>query len=143
MDAEAVAQSNSILNQNASNQPLGSLEVFAGIVSCIIHDYEHPGFTNQYLVRTRHKMAIRYNDMSVLENHHLAAAFGVMFSCSVDPLQNLAEEQYRTIRRMVIKMVLATDISQHFGELSLKKNSILIKEKFRMHAPVAQNSFKS
>lgn len=48
------------------------LAVFTG---CLMHDFEHPGYSNQFVIRTKHPLAIRYSDQSVLENHHLAAAF--------------------------------------------------------------------
>ena len=47
----------------------------AAFISCLIHDFEHPGYSNQFVVRTKHPLAIRYSDISVLENHHLAAGF--------------------------------------------------------------------
>ena len=30
------------------------------------HDYQHPGLTNDYMVRTHHPLAMLYNDRSVL-----------------------------------------------------------------------------
>ena len=32
----------------------------------------HPGLNNAFMVRTRSPLALRYNDQSVLEHHHLA-----------------------------------------------------------------------
>jgi hypothetical protein len=55
-------------------------DLLAAFVADIIHDYEHPGYSNQFVIRTKHPLAIRYSDISVLENHHLAAAFDVMFT---------------------------------------------------------------
>lgn len=54
------------------------LDIFAVFVANIIHDYEHPGYSNQFIVRTKHPIAIRYSDICVLENHHLASAFQVI-----------------------------------------------------------------
>ena len=50
-------------------------DVFGGFIACLIHDYEHPGYSNQFIVRAKHPLAIRYSDICVLENHHLAAGF--------------------------------------------------------------------
>jgi hypothetical protein len=55
-------------------------DVFACFIADLIHDYEHPGYTNQFVIRTKHPLAIRYSDTLVLEQHHLAAAFQIMFN---------------------------------------------------------------
>ncbi len=44
-------------------------------VTQIIHDYEHRGVNNDYLIRMSDSLAVLYNDRSPMENHHLAAAF--------------------------------------------------------------------
>ena len=55
------------------------LEELAALVACVVHDVDHPGVTNQYLVNTGSELALLYNDESVLENHHLAVAFKGFF----------------------------------------------------------------
>ena len=55
-------------------------DVFAAFIACLLHDYEHPGYSNQFIVRAKHPLAIRYSDTSVLENHHLAAGFTIMYT---------------------------------------------------------------
>lgn len=54
------------------------IDVFSVFVANMIHDYEHPGYSNQFIVRTKHPLAIRYSDHAVLENHHLASAFNII-----------------------------------------------------------------
>ena len=39
----------------------------------IIHDYQHKGVNNDFLVRTGDSLAILYNDRSPMENHHLVS----------------------------------------------------------------------
>jgi hypothetical protein len=43
------------------------LDIFNVIVANVIHDFEHPGYQNQFIVRTKHPIAMRYSDVSVLE----------------------------------------------------------------------------
>lgn len=68
-------------------------DVFAAFVACLLHDYEHPGYSNQFIVRAKHPLAIRYSDTSVLENHHLAAGFTIIYTypkCNI--LENMDYE---------------------------------------------------
>ena len=50
------------------------LMMLACYIAAAIHDYEHGGVNNDFLIQTRDKLAVTYNDISPLENHHLAAA---------------------------------------------------------------------
>lgn len=52
--------------------------MFAALVAAAIHDVDHPGRSNQFLIETSDHLAVLYNDNSVLENHHLAVAFKAM-----------------------------------------------------------------
>lgn len=54
------------------------LEVFAALVAAAVHDVDHPGRSNHFLIETSDDLAVLYNDNSVLENHHLAVAFKIM-----------------------------------------------------------------
>lgn len=40
---------------------LHQLEIAAMLLSAAVHDYEHPGFNNMFLINTRDKHALRYN----------------------------------------------------------------------------------
>ena len=76
LHAADVTQSTHILLSSAALEEVFTpLEILAAILASSIHDVDHPGLTNQYLVNTSSELAIIYNDESVLENHHLAVAF--------------------------------------------------------------------
>nr|XP_028577469.1 calcium/calmodulin-dependent 3',5'-cyclic nucleotide phosphodiesterase 1A-like [Podarcis muralis] len=98
------------------------LEILAILFSTSIHDYEHTGTTNHFHVRTRSEMALLYNDKSVLENHHVSAVYQLMQNEDMNILVNLTNEEWRELRRLVIEMVLATDMSNHFQQMKYLKH---------------------
>ncbi len=54
--------------------PANALYTASAYWSAAVHDFEHGGVNNDFLIKTAHPLAITYNDQSPLENHHLAAA---------------------------------------------------------------------
>mmetsp|Transcript_7171 Transcript_7171/g.6697 ORF Transcript_7171/g.6697 Transcript_7171/m.6697 type:complete len:112 (+) Transcript_7171:358-693(+) len=71
------------------------------------------------MIRTRDKLAIRYNDKSVLENHHISVAFSAMMKSSKTRFnENLSNDEFDIMRSQIIDLVLATDNSTHFSEIS-------------------------
>ena len=97
------------------------------ILSCIIHDFKHPGLTNNFLVNTQNKIAIRYNDKSVLENYHIAEAFKIIKKDSdYDIFNDLDKTESSLIRKKMIQCVLSTDMINHAKIFSFIK---LINEK--------------
>jgi hypothetical protein len=101
------------------------LELAGAYLGAAIHDMDHPGVTNAYLINTQAKLAMRYNDRSVLENHHVASAFALTLEEDKDLFAQLLPEDYRHIRMVMIEMVLATDIAQHFSLLMKFKGKFL------------------
>ena len=69
-----------------------------------------------------------YNDESVLENHHLAVAFKLLQRPDCDIFSNLNKKQRQTLRKMVIDMVLATDMSKHMSLLADLKTMVETKK---------------
>ncbi|KAL6760116.1 3',5'-cyclic-nucleotide phosphodiesterase [Haematococcus lacustris] len=90
-----------------------------GLVSCylssIIHDYEHKGVNNDYLIRVSDSLAVLYNDRSPMENHHLAASFHLINSDEYNWMPKVTHKVREAIRKQVIDMVLATDMKSHFS----------------------------
>ena len=54
------------------------LELLGCYLAAIIHDYGHRGVNNDFLIKTGDPLAMLYNDVSPMENHHVAAAFALM-----------------------------------------------------------------
>lgn len=74
-------------------------------------------------------LARLYNDKSVLENHHLSAAFELMRNDNMNILSGLKADEYWEFRELVIDMVLATDMSNHFSQIKDMKALLSCPEK--------------
>ncbi|XP_028328537.1 calcium/calmodulin-dependent 3',5'-cyclic nucleotide phosphodiesterase 1C isoform X5 [Gouania willdenowi] len=102
---------------------LTELEIFAMIFAAAVHDYEHTGTTNNFHIQTRSDTAILYNDRSVLESHHVSAAYRLLQEDDeMNILYNLSKDDWRELRALVVEMVLATDMSCHFQQVKAMKN---------------------
>nr|XP_046263376.1 cAMP-specific 3',5'-cyclic phosphodiesterase 4B-like isoform X1 [Scatophagus argus]XP_046263377.1 cAMP-specific 3',5'-cyclic phosphodiesterase 4B-like isoform X1 [Scatophagus argus]XP_046263378.1 cAMP-specific 3',5'-cyclic phosphodiesterase 4B-like isoform X1 [Scatophagus argus] len=129
LHAADVAQSTHILlSTPALDAVFTDLEILAAIFAAAIHDVDHPGVSNQFLINTNSELALMYNDESVLENHHLAVGFKLLQEENCDIFQNLSKKQRQTLRRMVIDMVLATDMSKHMSLLANLKTMVETKK---------------
>ncbi|XP_035257277.1 cGMP-inhibited 3',5'-cyclic phosphodiesterase A-like isoform X2 [Anguilla anguilla] len=96
-----------------------ALELMALYVAAAMHDYDHPGRTNAFLVATGAPQAVLYNDRSVLENHHAASAWNLFMSRpEYNFLVNLDHVEFKRFRFLVIEAILATDLKKHFDFLA-------------------------
>ncbi|KAM9385087.1 3',5'-cyclic-AMP phosphodiesterase 4B isoform 2-T2 [Pholidichthys leucotaenia] len=129
LHAADVAQSTHILlSTPALADAFTDLEILAAIFAAAIHDVDHPGVSNQFLINTNSELALMYNDESVLENHHLAVGFKLLQEDNCDIFQNLTKKQRQSLRKMVIDMVLATDMSKHMSLLADLKTMVETKK---------------
>eukprot|EP01135_Chromosphaera_perkinsii_P011202 Nk52_evm29s2356 gene=Nk52_evmTU29s2356 len=119
--ADVTQTMNFFLNLSWFKNNLSDVEVFASILSCVVHDFEHPGNNNQFQIVTSSSFALRYNDRHVLEMHHVAAAYALLMTEECSFLENVSEEVYDKIREIVVKMVLATDMADHFDYVASLK----------------------
>ncbi|KAI3645908.1 hypothetical protein MP228_008836 [Amoeboaphelidium protococcarum] len=100
------------------------MELMAMYVAAAIHDFDHPGVNNNFLVSTTNPLAVLYNDKAVLENYHLSAAFQTLQQEECNFLSHLQRPEWQAFRDLVIEMVLATDLSQHYTILSQFKTRL-------------------
>jgi len=100
------------------------LELFSMLFAAAIHDLEHTGTNNQFHINSKSELALLYNDQSVLENHHISAAFRLMRNPERNILEHLEDNQYRDFRSNVVAMVLSTDMANHFEKVEVIKNVI-------------------
>ncbi|VDO52932.1 unnamed protein product [Schistosoma margrebowiei] len=117
---------------NSLKNIFSDLETFAIFFASAIHDVDHPGLTNQYLINTNHELALLYNDISVLENHHLHVAFKLINTeKECDFTQYFTNQQKLLFRKMVIALVLSTDMSKHMSLLADLKTTVEKQKAFQ------------
>uniref|UniRef100_A0A673X7I2 Phosphodiesterase n=1 Tax=Salmo trutta TaxID=8032 RepID=A0A673X7I2_SALTR len=126
--ADVVQSTHVLLSTPALEAVFTDLEIMAALFSSAIHDVDHPGVTNQFLINTNSELALMYNDASVLENHHLAVGFKLLQEDNCDIFQSLSKKQGQSLRKMVIDMVLATDMSKHMNFLADLKTMVETKK---------------
>ncbi|CAK9817740.1 cAMP-specific 3',5'-cyclic phosphodiesterase [Anthophora plagiata] len=126
--ADVTQSTHTLLNTPALESVFTPLEITAALFAATIHDVDHPGLTNQFLINSSSELALMYNDESVLENHHLAVAFKLLQNEGCDIFVNMTKKQRQTLRKMVIDMVLSTDMSKHMTLLADLKTMVETKK---------------
>uniref|UniRef100_A0A8C6L3M8 Phosphodiesterase n=1 Tax=Nothobranchius furzeri TaxID=105023 RepID=A0A8C6L3M8_NOTFU len=126
--ADVTQSTHVLLSSPALDAVFTDLEILAALFAAAIHDVDHPGVSNQFLINTNSELALMYNDESVLENHHLAVGFKLLHEENCDIFQNLSKRQRQSLRKLVIDMVLATDMSKHMSLLADLKTMVETKK---------------
>lgn len=102
------------------------------LVAAAAHDISHPGVTNGFLIATKSKLAITYSDDSVLERMHVAELYRILSHDKFDIFSHMAPSVKIEIRKIIIGMILATDLARHFPRISkLKSKQFGVSEEAR------------
>ena len=94
---------------------LTKTDLLGCLTAAIGHDADHPGLTNSFLSATRHELSIRYNDLSILENHHCATTYTILTRSESNIFCNLTTKQWKDVRNVIVSAVLNTDMARHFN----------------------------
>ena len=89
---------------------------FSLLMATVCHDINHPGNNNEFEVKSQSRLAILYNDTSVLENYHCTVTFEVLIEHGLDELfaeQDAGEALWEEFRQIVVQAILATDMQKH------------------------------
>ena len=86
----------------------------AMLIAAIGHDVDHPGLNNAFQISSESPLAVRYNDIAVLENHHAATTFAIMKKKGCDCVANLDVSERKLFRQLVCTAILQTDMVRHY-----------------------------
>jgi len=82
-------------------------------VAALAHDVGHPGFSNVFLVEVCDELAVRYNDISPLENMHCSKLFEILRTKDADIFANFSRRELRPLRKLMIDAILHTDTARY------------------------------
>jgi hypothetical protein len=117
-----------LARQGGLSARLADHELLALIIAAAAHDVGHPGVTNSFLVQSDHALALQYNDKSVLENLHAAVVVRLLRGPD-SPIAHLAEHTQHAVRCLIIDLILATDLTQHFKIVGELKAATLVESR--------------
>lgn len=104
---------------------MDNLDLLSMTVGGCCHDFEHPGFNANFLIKTNDRLAIRYNDISVLENHHVAATYELLSKTENNIFEKFSKDDKQLVRKTMVEMILSTDMSKHFADLGKFKSRVV------------------
>jgi len=94
--ADVLHGCNLIVENTSLLQCLNPGEYFSFLVAGMCHDLSHPGTNNMFQIDSKSKIALKYNDCSVLENFHITTTFEILRQ---PQYQNLFPTQGKKERR--------------------------------------------
>uniref|UniRef100_A0A2K6EPU2 Phosphodiesterase n=1 Tax=Propithecus coquereli TaxID=379532 RepID=A0A2K6EPU2_PROCO len=94
-------------------EKFSQMDILILMTAAICHDLDHPGYNNTYQINARTELAVRYNDISPLENHHCAVAFQILAQPECNIFSNVPPDEFKQIRQGMITLILATDMARH------------------------------
>ena len=107
---------------------LDHIDTMAFLVGAVCHDLGHDGFTNTYHSNSVTDRAIRYNDLSIQENYHVAESFNLIQRSDMSFLESLTADEFKVFRKRMIGCILATDMAKHASDLSALKSLVEAKQ---------------
>lgn len=84
--------------------------MLACVIVTLSHDVGHPGKTNRFLILSGDELAIKFNDLSVLEMFHSSTLFSILKKEEFNILSNVDYDSKVHLRKQIIELILATDM---------------------------------
>ncbi|EXX69859.1 uncharacterized protein OCT59_005381 [Rhizophagus irregularis] len=122
-----------MLTDLGSAKYISSLDAICLLIAGLCHDIGHPGLNNVYQVNARTDLAIRYNDQSVLENYSCDLTMDIInkhklfrhvHKCDTEYLGCDPQEVNASLKSLINRIILATDMTFHFDLLESLHNMI-------------------
>jgi len=119
-----------------------SFQIAPLLIGALVHDTDHPGVMNPYLIATKHPIALALGETpkSVLENHHAKVALALLDRPELDFLCTMPSDDRVRFIDLMREHVLSTDVTttmgaaKKFGEKAAPRASYEQFEAFELKA---------
>jgi len=90
------------------------------MIAAICHDVKHFGRNNAFCMSSKHQLSMVYNDRAVLENMSSHLCFQMLYGDGDrrNVLTTLSDQEQALARSLIIELILATDMLEHFDLIS-------------------------
>jgi hypothetical protein len=106
---------------------LTPLDVLAALTAAACHDYDHRGRNNSFMVATSHRLALLYNDTSVMEAHHASSSWALLIKPENNFLESFSLDDRLEFRSSFLSVIAHTDMSLHMKTLLDFENGLVAK----------------
>lgn len=107
---------------------LSKEEAFVCFIGCLAHDVGHKAKNNAYNVAKKSKFALSALDESVMERHHLLTLFKLLKQPENDIFAKLQPTEYSKMKKLLIGLILSTDVTKHKSQLQKLSNLDILNE---------------
>ncbi|XP_071667615.1 high affinity cGMP-specific 3',5'-cyclic phosphodiesterase 9A isoform X2 [Patagioenas fasciata] len=109
----------SMISLCSLQEKFSQIDILILMTAAVCHDLDHPGYNNTYQINARTELAVRYNDISPLENHHCAVAFQIISQPEYNIFSNVDQDQFKQIRQLKMILIKCCDISNEVRPMEI------------------------
>ena len=117
-----------LITKCKADELLDGFNILSLLVGALGHDLGHDGFNNSFHSATQSKLAIMYNDNSILENYSAAYLFRILRKENCNIFSRLNNEDMTKMRSRLIDLILDTDAKNHFMLMNRFKHGMEMKQ---------------
>jgi len=106
-------------DEESFRSKLSNIEHLSLLLAAILHDVGHDGTNNDFQVQRQSEIAVKYHNISVLENYHVEIGLRTLQESGL--LNHLPHEQQTEIQERISQAILNTDMATHGGQVATYK----------------------
>lgn len=138
--AEVLQTCHYIFGQMGIVNYFSDIDVFATMLNCAIHDFQHDGFSQKYHETARTDLAILYNDKSVHCNNSVSQAYSIALrspGCNI--FSGMTLKRYRQLRDRITELCYSFDLALYHERIITVKKLLTKTEIALKPLPILQH----